>query len=76
MDINEDCIRRRAYRIWEAEGRPPGRYEDDWRRARAEIETGLQRAWDHLGDVDHRLPVHVDEALAPEVALDDCPRGG
>lgn len=64
MDINEDCIRRRAYRIWEAEGRPAGRYEDHWRQARQDIEIELQRASQHMGDTDHQLPMHVEETLA------------
>ncbi|MBC7907774.1 MAG: DUF2934 domain-containing protein [Rhodospirillaceae bacterium] len=76
MDINEDCIRRRAYRMWEVEGRPPGRYEDHWQRARQEIETELLRASEHMSNTDHRLPLHVEEALIVDVALYDCTRGG
>lgn len=76
MDINEDCIRRRAYRIWEADGRPAGQYEDHWRRARAEIEAELQRCSQHMGDTDHRLPLHVEEALVLDAALYDRARGG
>lgn len=75
MDINEDCIRRRAYRIWEAEGRPPGRYEDHWHRARCEIESELQRASQHMDDQEHRLPLHVEEALVLDATLYDCARG-
>jgi hypothetical protein len=37
-DGREDGIRRRAYEIWEAEGRPEGRDREHW--ARAEAETG------------------------------------
>ena len=33
----EEAIRRRAYDIWEAEGRPEGRDADHWHRARTEI---------------------------------------
>ncbi len=61
MTISEDCVRRRAYRIWEAEGRPPGRHDEHWRRARLEIEREQRLAHDH--DMDHRLPLHVEEAL-------------
>ncbi len=32
-------IRVRAYRIWEAEGRPGGRALDHWLRARSELEN-------------------------------------
>jgi hypothetical protein len=34
----EDRIRRRAYEIWEQEGRPHGRDWDHWTRAAQEIE--------------------------------------
>jgi len=33
----EERIRRRAYQIWEREGRPEGRGEDHWALAREEI---------------------------------------
>lgn len=63
MHIDEDCVRRRAYRIWEAEGRPSNRHSEHWERARCEIETELRLATEHMGDVDHRLNLHVDEVL-------------
>ncbi len=34
---DEDRIRERAHRIWEEEGRPHGRHEEHWQRARREI---------------------------------------
>lgn len=34
----EDRVQRRAYALWEADGRPEGRSEHHWRQARAEIE--------------------------------------
>jgi hypothetical protein len=34
---DEDRIRRHAYAIWEAEGRPDGRHEEHWQRAVQEI---------------------------------------
>jgi len=30
-------VRKRAYTIWEAEGRPEGRHEEHWYRAEQEI---------------------------------------
>src|SRR5207237_1186814 len=30
---DEDDIRRKAYEIWESEGRPEGRHDEHWRRA-------------------------------------------
>lgn len=72
MDIDENAIRRRAYRTWEAEGRPPEQFDAHMRRARAEIEAEFRRATEHVGDVDHRLnpPLQVEEALAPYHHLD------
>ncbi len=34
----EELVALRAYALWEAEGRPDGRAEDHWRRARLEID--------------------------------------
>lgn len=34
---DEERIRRRAYDIWESEGRPHGRDEEHWRRAQQEV---------------------------------------
>lgn len=75
MDIDENVIRRRAYRLWEAAGRPADKYEDHLRRARYEIEAEFRRATEHMGDVDHRLnpPLQVEEAL--ESALPHGPAG-
>lgn len=35
-DEDEDALRRRAYSIWEREGRPEGRHSDHWDQARRE----------------------------------------
>jgi Protein of unknown function (DUF2934) len=34
---DEDAIRRRAYELWEADGRPDGRDEEYWHRAEREL---------------------------------------
>lgn len=39
----EELVRRRAYAIWESEGRPEGRREEHWHRARGEMH-GLEDA--------------------------------
>ena len=36
---DEDRIRRRAHELWEHEGRPVGRHEEHWARARREVEA-------------------------------------
>lgn len=75
MDIDENAIRRRAYRIWEAEGRPPHKFDELWRRARDEIEREFLRATEHAGEYDHlRPPLHVEEALDPGLSRDDDER--
>jgi hypothetical protein len=48
----EDLIRRRAYAIWESEGRPEGKGDDHWRRASSEM---------------HGLEDVINEAKSPPV---------
>ncbi len=40
----EELVRRRAYYLWEVEGRPHGRETDHWHRAQAEVQRELQRS--------------------------------
>ena len=45
MSEDDDAIRLRAYRLWEQEGRPEGRHDEHWKRARAELgasQTGVR----------------------------------
>lgn len=39
---NDDRVRGRAYALWLAEGRPEGRAESHWHRARAELEREFE----------------------------------
>ena len=39
--VSEDAIRQRSYEIWESEGRPAGRAEAHWQRAKSELEAKL-----------------------------------
>lgn len=41
-DLLQEAIRRRAYRLWEEEGRPEGHQLEHWVRAEREM---LARAW-------------------------------
>ena len=34
---SEEQVRRRAYEIYESQGRPEGRHEEHWRQAEAEV---------------------------------------
>lgn len=69
---DEERLRERAYAIWEQEGRPHGRHEEHWHRAREELghsgDTGLGRAGDALRGVD-AVPSAVPSA-APSAAME------
>lgn len=53
----EDLIRRRAYALWEKEGRPQGRHDHHWRQAQEEMH-GLEDVPQHMPD----RPPHVAPA--------------
>jgi len=40
-----DAIARRAYELWEAEGRPAGRHHEHWRRAEDELRRARGGRW-------------------------------
>lgn len=50
----QEKIRRRAYEIWDAEGRVDGCQEDHWRRAEAEVEAEVQPPERHSHERSHR----------------------
>ncbi|ODT13525.1 MAG: hypothetical protein ABS35_37665 [Kaistia sp. SCN 65-12] len=39
LDDKQEKVRKRAYEIWDAEGRVEGHPEDHWRRAELEVEA-------------------------------------
>ena len=39
LETRDDRIRRRAYQIWEASGRPESQHQDHWFKAAAEIDA-------------------------------------
>jgi hypothetical protein len=62
-DRNE-LIQRRAYAIWEHEGRPEGRHDEHWRRAAEEMH-GLEDAPANAkGKPVHLAPAGKKEALS------------
>ncbi|MFC6489384.1 DUF2934 domain-containing protein [Nitratireductor sp. GCM10026969] len=78
---NEDKIRARAYEIWEQEGRPSGRAEEHWEKARREIEDGQPAAVPEPGEGEteplaHGLgdPDGSDVAPGPQVGEADVPQ--
>jgi Protein of unknown function (DUF2934) len=53
----QERISRRAYELWEQEGRPEGRSEEFWARAQAEIEgPGTGTAPTDAGPGDEAAP--------------------
>lgn len=80
MEQNKDDeIRSRAYRIWEDEGRPEGRHDDHWERARQEgsdpSHTGMlgdgteEQNLDQPGNPDARITQdEVEEAFSQTAA--------
>lgn len=68
MNDKEKAIRERAYRLWEAEGRPHGREAEHWERAHREYEANAgQRPADQpagvapLGGVEPALDTAAAE---------------
>lgn len=51
---DEQQIRDRAYRLWESEGRPEGRADDYWHRARELIEAETQSSYPPTQSRGHR----------------------
>lgn len=41
---DENDIRRKAYEIWESEGRPQGRHDDHWRQAHENVQQDKNTA--------------------------------
>ena len=60
--MDDTRIRDRAYELWESEGRPDGRHDEHWHRARRELDgEGGSSAADSLPDTapgpDAGIPV-------------------
>jgi hypothetical protein len=65
MQTEEDeHVRRRAYAIWEQQGRPDGQHEGHWRQAHAEMH-GLEDAPGHGGRTPHHVAPGGRKADAP-----------
>ncbi len=63
--MDDEEIRKAAYRRWEAEGRPEGQHERHWHEAEAELKrtsTGIPQTWSS----DH------SEGVAPPSADDEA----
>ena len=51
---SEDIIRQRAYSLWELEGRPEGRADEYWHRARELIDDETRSAYPPTQSRGHR----------------------
>ena len=60
MQINENLVRERAYKIWEAEGRPEGCAEKHWSMAREQesVQDDQPDSYKTLGEDDVSHPDH------------------
>lgn len=54
-DRNDDWIARRAYALWEEEGRPDGRDSDHWHAALREYEAMLEASRVTTESADRRI---------------------
>ncbi len=54
-DDRNELIQRRAYAIWEQEGRPDGKHDEHWRRAAEEMH-GLEDAPSKTSKPAHVAP--------------------
>jgi hypothetical protein len=78
--MDDERVRQRAFEIWEREGRPEGRHDENWYQASRELEaegdeggqspadTSLTRAAEQLGRIESQ-PVDAD--ITPAAPLDE-----
>jgi hypothetical protein len=72
----DDEIRKRAHEIWEEEGRPEGRHDEHWRRAREDIQRQFEQATAHAGDNPDRLKAtHAIEQAIEDPGASQEPGG-
>lgn len=67
METDDDRLRERAYQIWEREGKPDGRHEDHWQRARRELEADDMLRKGEVEPWEDVYPVPAAEAGGPAV---------
>lgn len=71
-------IARRAYYIWEQEGRPPGRDQENWYQAEKQLEVEFRVGFpDASGDEDTGCAAGSDsDRFGVARAITPLPRGG
>jgi hypothetical protein len=68
MSVEEDRIRRRAYEIWEREGRPHGEDMRHWLRAFQEIAASADATSKPAKTPRAKKATSADKAVKPKVA--------
>ena len=66
VGISEDAVRKRAYDIWEREGRPHGRDFEHWVRAQVELTAEVIPAADIRLAAPPRPSAKTAKAAAPK----------
>lgn len=68
MQGDEESIRRKAYELWEGEGRPEGRHDEHWRQARESVQTksGDARAAEATPQTNPEELHEQDKAMTPQ----------
>lgn len=72
----EEKIRRRAYQLWEAEGRPDGRHAEHWAQAEREVLTGGESARWETGGIESPNLSAVAEGMWENADGPVSPDGG
>jgi hypothetical protein len=80
---SEEDIRKRSYLIWERDGRPEGKSEEHWLRAKAELDAEFEANWraasmegETTGFVLPLLPISTppSRSVADKIASNAEPR--
>ena len=74
MPTDDERIRRRAYEIWEREGRPEGREAEHWRKAAEELASESSPAdTQEVPAARVRGPAKLDESTSDTGAIPAAP---
>jgi hypothetical protein len=68
-DDRDEIIRRRAYALWEAEGRPEGREREHWQQAESES-GGFAEAQAGFGGPEVPGPEGQPDEIVPDTPLE------
>lgn len=69
---DDETVRRKAYELWESEGRPDGRHDDHWHRANSSVTKPGQAAPEQQAVADEP-PVVSAENMSPHEGAGPIP---